>query len=61
MMDADEPKRVVQHEVGMVLDALSIEELEQRVGLLEGEIVRLKGAIKAKIASRSAADSVFKF
>ena len=49
------------HEVGMVLDTLSVDELEERILLLESEIVRLKQAIVHKKSSRSAADSVFKF
>jgi uncharacterized small protein (DUF1192 family) len=60
-VDADEPrKKPSAHDIGMVLDSLSIEELEMRIGLLKEEIVRLEAAIAAKQKSRSAADSVFK-
>lgn len=60
-MDEDERKRPTTHEVGMVLDALSVEELEDRIGLLEAEIARLRAAIAAKGSSRKAAEAAFKF
>ena len=60
-MDMDEtPKKPVAHEIGMVLDALSIDELEARIGLLRGEIDRLLAAIATKKQSKSAAESFFK-
>lgn len=60
-MEEEDRKRPVQHEVGMVLDALSVEELEDRITLLEGEIERLRKAIAAKGSSRQAAEAAFKF
>ena len=53
-------KPPVRHEVGEVLDTLSVEELEARIALLRGEITRLESAIVAKQASRNAADAFFK-
>jgi uncharacterized small protein (DUF1192 family) len=50
-----------EHTVGQDLSTLSIHELKERVDLLKGEIVRLEAAIQSKTASKSAADSVFKF
>lgn len=63
MMDDEEQRRKkpVVHDVGMILDALSVSELEQRIALLEGEIERLKAAIAARDDTRKAAESVFKF
>jgi uncharacterized small protein (DUF1192 family) len=60
-MEEEDRKRPVQHEVGMVLDALSVEELDDRIALLEGEIERLRKAIAAKGSSRQAAEAAFKF
>ncbi len=60
MFDDDEVKKPKGHEVGMVLDAMSVEELTDRIGLLEAEIVRLRSAIELKQKSKSAADAFFK-
>lgn len=60
MHDDEDVKKKVSHEVGELLDALSIEELEARIGLLQDEIRRLSAAIETKKASKSAADSFFK-
>lgn len=57
----DEPVKKPVHEVGMVLDTLSVDELEERITLLESEIERLRQAIVHKKHSRNTADSVFKF
>jgi uncharacterized small protein (DUF1192 family) len=61
MMEEDDRKRPKSHDVGMALDALSVEELRERIALLEGEISRLKAAIEAKGDSRRAAEAAFKF
>jgi len=61
MFDDDLPKKPKGHDIGMLLDAMSVEELTDRIGLLEAEIARLKLAIEAKKKSRDAAASVFKF
>jgi uncharacterized small protein (DUF1192 family) len=60
MFDDDEVKRPKGHEVGMILEAMSVEELTDRIALLEGEIARLKAAIDSKRKSKSAADAFFK-
>lgn len=60
-MDIEEPKKIKSHEIGMLLDALSVEELEERIVLLEAEISRLRIAIAAKSDSRKAAEAAFKF
>jgi uncharacterized small protein (DUF1192 family) len=56
----DEVKKPKGHEVGMILDAMSVEELTNRIEMLEGEIARLKAAIAARQKTRSAADALFK-
>lgn len=61
-MDDETARRTPKtHEVGMLLDAMSVEELEYRIGMLQDEIARLKAAITARKASRSDADALFKF
>jgi uncharacterized small protein (DUF1192 family) len=60
MFDDEAPRKKVTHEVGASLDALSISELEARIGLLEAEIGRLKTAIGDRNKTRSAAESLFK-
>ena len=61
MFDDDLPKKPKAHELGMLLDAMSVDELNDRIGLLEAEIARLKAAIEHKQKSKSAAASAFKF
>jgi uncharacterized small protein (DUF1192 family) len=61
-MFEDEPKKkIAPHEVGMLLDTMSVDELTERIAVLEAEIVRLKEAIAARQKTRSAAESIFKF
>jgi len=60
-MDEDDRKKPKSHEVGMSLDALSVEELQDRIDLLEQEIARIRSAIEAKGDSRRAAEAAFKF
>lgn len=43
------------------LDPYSVEDLEARVSLLEGEIHRVRQAMSQKINRRSAADALFSF
>jgi uncharacterized small protein (DUF1192 family) len=60
-MDEEEPRRKpTKHEIGELLDTLSVEELRLRIELLRAEIARLETAIDAKQASRHAADTFFK-
>lgn len=60
-MDDEEVSKPKRHEVGMPIDTMSVEELSERIGLLEAEITRLRAAIEARGATRKAADAVFKF
>lgn len=60
-MDEDRPRPVpAAIQPGADLTPLSVEEIEARIALLEGEIVRLQAALVGKKASRSAADAIFK-
>ena len=60
-MDEDDVKRrPATHELGMVIDTLSAEELEWRIGLLEAEIARLRVAIGDRRSTRAAAEALFK-
>jgi len=56
----DRPKKKLVHEIGQDLSLISVEELKERIALLEAEIERLKADMAAKEKSRSAAESVFK-
>jgi uncharacterized small protein (DUF1192 family) len=56
----DRPKRKTVHEIGQDLSLLSVEELSDRIALLNDEIARLEAAREKKRASRSAADQFFK-
>ena len=60
MFDDDEVKKPKGHEVGMNIDTMSVEELTDRIALLDNEIGRLKAAIAARQKTRSAADALFK-
>ena len=60
MFDDEAVKKPKAHEVGMLLDAMSVEELTDRIALLEAEIARLNAAIDSKKKSKSAADAFFK-
>ncbi|HWU18753.1 MAG TPA: DUF1192 domain-containing protein [Devosia sp.] len=60
-MDDEEIKRPKTHEVGMAIDTMSVEELSERIGLLEAEIIRLRAAIEARGMTRKAAEAAFKF
>lgn len=60
MEEEEARKKPTSHEVGMVLDALSIDELEARIGLLREEIIRLEATILEKKKSKDTAESFFK-
>lgn len=59
-MDDDLPRPKKTHELGQDLSMLSVEELRERIEALRAEISRLESSVKAKEASRNAANSVFK-
>ena len=43
MFDDEPKKKLAPHEVGMPIDTMSIDELNERIAVLEAEIVRLQG------------------
>lgn len=61
MFDDDAVKKPRGHEVGMPIDSMSVEELTDRIAMLEGEIERLRAAIAARQKHKTEAASVFKF
>jgi uncharacterized small protein (DUF1192 family) len=58
--DEDRPKKKIAHEIGQDLTLLSVQELDERVALLNEEIARLEADKVKKQAQRSAADQFFK-
>ena len=60
MFDDEAAKRPRTHEVGMAIDTMSVDELNERIGILEKEIARLREAIAARQQTKAAAESLFK-
>jgi len=60
MEDDDRPRRKISHEIGQDLSLLSVEELNERIALLNAEAERLREAMTKKKASKDAASSFFK-
>ena len=58
--DDDRPRKKITHEIGQDLSLLSVEELTERIALLNAEIERLQQAATKKRASKDAANSFFK-
>lgn len=58
--DEDRPRPKITHAIGQDLSLLSVEELDERMALLAGEIDRLKADKARKAASKQAADAFFK-
>lgn len=54
------PKKKLAHEIGQDLALLSVEELQERIALLQDEIARLDWAAANKRASLAAAATFFK-
>jgi uncharacterized small protein (DUF1192 family) len=60
MEDDDRPRKKISHEIGQDLSLLSVEELNERIALLNTEAERLREAVAKKRASKDAASSFFK-
>jgi uncharacterized small protein (DUF1192 family) len=61
IFDDDRPKQPSAHEIGSDLSLLSVDELKNRVALLQAEIARLEDEIAAKTSGRQAAENLFRF
>ena len=61
IFDEDAPKKPSSaHVIGQDLSLLSVEELTERIALMNSEIERLQQAAAKKRASKDAANSFFK-
>jgi uncharacterized small protein (DUF1192 family) len=58
--DDDKPRKKISHEIGQDLSLLSVEELTERIALMNAEIERLQQAATKKRASKDAANNFFK-
>ena len=58
--DDDRPRKKITHEIGQDLSLLSVEELTERIALLNAEIDRLRRRMTKKRASKDAANIFFK-
>ncbi len=56
----DKPRPPPTHVVGQPLDALSVDELAERIEALKEEILRLEAARAKKRAANAAADAFFR-
>lgn len=57
----DEPAaKPKAHVIGQDLSMLSVGELDERIGLLRAEIERLESELKAKGATKNAAEALFR-
>ena len=60
LFDDDRPKPKRVHEIGQDLSLLSVGELEERMNMLEEEIMRLRNEKDRKAGSKAAAESFFR-
>lgn len=60
LFDDERPKPKRTHEIGQDLSLLSVDELDERVILLLGEIDRLKAERDRKNGSKAAAEAIFR-
>jgi len=59
MFEGDEPRPKAEIKIGQELSSLSIDELEERIETLTGEIARIEVVLTSKRTGRTAADAVF--
>ena len=58
--DDDKPRKKVTHEIGQELSLLSVEELAERIALMNAEIERLQAAMTKKRASKGCGEQFLK-
>jgi uncharacterized small protein (DUF1192 family) len=58
--DQEQPQKKTTHDIGQDLSLLSVFELNERIELLQTEILRLEQTKAAKASARGAADLFFK-
>ena len=59
-LDDETKKEMAKIVVGEDLSRLSVDEIRERINLLQSEIGRLEADMANKVSSKSAADAVFK-
>lgn len=60
LFEDDRPKRKITHDIGQDLYLLSVEELNERILLLQAEIARLEADRDSKNNSKAAAEALFR-
>ena len=60
IFDEEPRKKPAPHEIGQDLSLLSAGELAERINLLRSEIERLEADLKAKGATKNAAEDLFR-
>lgn len=60
ILEEEQPRKARPHEIGQDLSLLSVADLEERIGLLRGEIARLEVELKAKGSTKQAAEALFR-
>ena len=60
IIDDEQQKKPVAHEIGCDLSLISVDELESRIVLLREEIQRLEVEMSSKQDSKNAAESLFR-
>jgi len=60
LFDDDRPQKPRAHEIGSDLSLLSVDELSNRIEILQAEIARLEDEKKKKSVGREAAENLFR-
>ena len=60
MFEDEQQKKPLAHEIGCDLSLISVDELQERIALLQQEIERLEAEKSSKEKSKNAAESLFR-